>query len=348
MAPQDILAGLHNSRVVNDAAARLTAELAALGGSKGNLLKLADAQQQMQTAQQQMLAAEAQMRASEQQLSASEDRIRTAQQQGQAEAATLGDRLAALEKTVAADGAQLVSLKAALPRRVETLAIGKADSSLVTGSIAASPATFAAPRPAPSPATAPTEARVAQPMPAAVPPPISAAAAPARSAAGPQWLDIAALPAFSTPNTLQASADAAAATAAPYPMAPRWPTDAGLHDSSMPASVASAGAIAAPAHRPKPDVKAIGVAIGNPVTPASALASWQQIAENVGVLLVGTSPLLADDPAGSAGKVLVAGPLPGIAAATALCGKIEAASLSCTPMPYVGTELNAATSYQGQ
>jgi hypothetical protein len=128
-------------------------------------------------------------------------------------------------------------------------------------------------------------------------------------------------------------------------MAPR-PTDASAHDASSATAVAStAGAIAAPAHRPKPDVKAIGIAIGNPVTADSALANWQQIAGNVGVLLVGTSPLLADDPSG-AGKVLVAGPLPGIAAATALCNKIEAAAISCMPMPYVGTELNAAASYQ--
>ena len=371
IAPQGMLAGLHNSRVVNDEAAGLASELAAVGGSNGNLLKLAGAQQQMQTAQQQMQSAEQQMRktqqqmlATEQQLSASQDRIRILQQQSQSAATTLDSRLAALEKTVAANGAQLTSLQTTLPRRVETLMFDKPDSSLVTGSIATPAATFVAPGTAPAPMEASAQAKPAQPMPAAVPPPAAIATAPAvtaRAAApaiaapppaspgGPQWISVAALPAFSTPSTLDAKASAGVPTAAPasppYPMAPR-PAEVAAHDAPSAMAVAStAGSITPAAHRPKTDVKAIGIAIGNPVTADSALANWQQIAGTVGVLLVGTSPLLADDPSG-AGKVLVAGPLPGIAAATALCGKIEAASISCVPMPYVGTGLNAAASYQ--
>jgi hypothetical protein len=91
-------------------------------------------------------------------------------------------------------------------------------------------------------------------------------------------------------------------------------------------------------------VTAIGVAIGAPVQPAGALAAWQALAAKVGILLVGTSPLLADDPAGSTGKVLVAGPLPSIANATALCANVSRAGITCMPMPYVGMAISAAPS----
>jgi len=91
----------------------------------------------------------------------------------------------------------------------------------------------------------------------------------------------------------------------------------------------------------KADVRAVGVAIGAPVQPGNALAAWQDLASKVGVMLVGMSPLLAEDPAGGGGKVLVAGPVASIAAATALCGKIDDTGLTCTPMPYVGADLGS-------
>lgn len=108
--------------------------------------------------------------------------------------------------------------------------------------------------------------------------------------------------------------------------------------SQPPTKVASADAPA-----PTANVRAVGAAIGAPTDPAGALAAWQALAAKVGILLVGTSPLLADDPAGSNGKVLVAGPLPDIAAATKLCESIDRAGIACTPMPYVGSALAPAT-----
>ncbi len=91
------------------------------------------------------------------------------------------------------------------------------------------------------------------------------------------------------------------------------------------------------------NVAAIGVAdLARPVQPTGALVAWQALAAKVGILLVGTSPLLADDPAGSTGKVLVAGPLASIASATALCGNIARAGVTCMPMPYVGMAVTAA------
>jgi len=119
--------------------------------------------------------------------------------------------------------------------------------------------------------------------------------------------------------------------------------------STRPAQAAGAlsgeiASVAAPPARVSPaNVRAIGVAVGPAVQPAGALSAWEGLAAKIGVLLVGTSPLLANDPAGSTGKVLVAGPIASIAAATTLCGKIDRAGIACTPMPYVGVELAASS-----
>jgi hypothetical protein len=346
LEPQGALAMLHNSRAVAAQAGKLTAELAALERSKSKLAELTDLQQQVQTSQQQLTAAR-------QQVSAIEDRLQKAQQQASRSADALGVRLTALERAVAANGTQLSALTETAPRKVNALSFDGVDPTAITGAIDAPVAGFTGATPAAEPK--------AQPMPAALP--VVEADAP-----GPKWTDVAALPAFASPAGLAVTDGAASsefapaeATAAdaliPYPMAPRPATperaaavplalETEPGDGSTAATSAEApaktppGAIGPPpARRPKADVRAIGVAVGNPVTPAAALASWQQIAEKVGVLLVGTSPLLAADPAGSSGKVLVAGPIPSIAAATALCGKIEAASLTCMPMPYVGAAL---------
>jgi len=127
----------------------------------------------------------------------------------------------------------------------------------------------------------------------------------------------------------QPSPPARPAAPTPVPLAPQRTLPA-------PAVVASAEPLA------KADVRAVGVAIGAPVQPAGALAAWQDLASKIGVMLVGMSPLLAEDPAGGGGKVLVAGPVANIAAATALCGKIDGSGLTCTPMPYVGANLAPA------
>ena len=116
-------------------------------------------------------------------------------------------------------------------------------------------------------------------------------------------------------------------------------------DGNATASGASTAPTQTAAVEPPPatgNVTSIGVAIGAPVQPSDALVAWQALAAKVGILLVGTSPLLADDPAGSAGKVLVAGPLPSIANATALCANITRAGVTCMPMPYVGMAVTAS------
>jgi multidrug efflux pump subunit AcrA (membrane-fusion protein) len=338
LEPQGALAMLHDSRAVAAQARELTAGLAALDGSKSTLSELTDARQQLRTSAQQLVAWR-------QQLLAAQDQLRNAQQQTNAVAAALGSRLTALERTVAANGTQLTTLAKTAPRPVKALEFASADPDTITGAID---------RPAPgfTAARSPTRPAVPQTMPAALPAPIVP-----EPAAGPNWTEVAALPAFAAPASPAEDASLPAADAPPYPMTPRpaavgrpsaaplalEPTaNAGGITVASTSATASAGPGAIgppPARRSKADVRAIGVAIGNPVTPASALASWQQIAGQVGVLLVGTSPLLATDPAGSTGKVLVAGPIPSIAAAATLCGKIEAAALSCTPMPYVGAAL---------
>jgi len=136
------------------------------------------------------------------------------------------------------------------------------------------------------------------------------------------------------------------------PAQPTAPVQASVAPAQSPAStpvplapqraMPAAAAVASANPPAKADVRAVGVAIGAPVQPGTALAAWQQLASKVGVMLVGMSPLLAEDPAGSSGKVLVAGPVANIAAATALCGKIDDAGLTCTPMPYVGANLAPA------
>ncbi|MGN6103238.1 MAG: hypothetical protein ACTHOR_19035, partial [Devosia sp.] len=179
-------------------------------------------------------------------------------------------------------------------------------------------------------------------------------------------------------DTSPASAAAPTVTGAPPSNSPAG-AGAGEDSAAIPASAASAPAAASPrpdviaegeipptpmmrdglassagdtAPNPVPatmpsqgSVKAVGVAIGAPVRPDGALAAWQVLAAKVGILLVGTSPLLADDPAGSNGKVLVAGPLPDVPAAARLCAEIDRAGISCTPMPYVGGPITAAGSH---
>ncbi len=128
----------------------------------------------------------------------------------------------------------------------------------------------------------------------------------------------------------------------PAPFPGQWPRLPDAGPVQLAAVDAASADAAADSPAPTADVKAIGVAIGKPVDPAHALAAWQTLVGRLGKVLVGASPLLAQDPAGSGGKVLVAGPLANVAAATKLCAELGKSSLTCTPMPYVGTELPPA------
>jgi hypothetical protein len=218
-------------------------------------------------------------------------------------------------------------------------------------------------------ATADTSAqpvRAAPEIPAGAASPQPAGATASRSTSDPWSATPARSPLAIAASGAEAGTPAADATtmatlsrkAGPVPLAPfRDPADspaasgAGQPDAIAPsaqpaASTTQPGAITAstaPAPAATPDVRAIGVAIGPPVTPGAALAAWEGLASKVGVMLVGMSPLLADDPGGSGGKVLVAGPIGSITIATTLCADIDRAGLACTPMPYVGAELGAGT-----
>jgi hypothetical protein len=168
---------------------------------------------------------------------------------------------------------------------------------------------------------------------AATPAPLSTSASLAGTDAGATEL---------TPIAASSSeSDPAASTPTARPVVPLAPIRTGTAATdATPGAIASASATRAPAS--PANVRAIGIAVGPAVQPATALSAWEGLAAKIGVMLVGTSPLLADDPAGSAGKVLVAGPIASIAVATKLCANINEAGLTCTPMPYVGTELNAS------
>jgi hypothetical protein len=89
---------------------------------------------------------------------------------------------------------------------------------------------------------------------------------------------------------------------------------------------------------PRADGDAYGVVLGAPVDAYSATASWGAIQMKVGTLLIGLTPVLADDSDG-VGKHLVAGPLSGFTEARDLCGRLAPVGIACRPAPYAGTPL---------
>lgn len=83
------------------------------------------------------------------------------------------------------------------------------------------------------------------------------------------------------------------------------------------------------------DAPAPGVALGFPVQPDAAEAQWQELLAQVGTMLVGLSPVLADQD-GSDGKVLVAGPMVDKASAIELCARMDKVGVPCEPTSFVG------------
>lgn len=81
-----------------------------------------------------------------------------------------------------------------------------------------------------------------------------------------------------------------------------------------------------------------GIALGFPVAPEAAEAQWQEMLAQVGTMLVGLSPVLADKE-GSDGKVLVAGPLLDKASAIELCARMDKLGVPCEPTDYAGQPL---------
>jgi hypothetical protein len=90
---------------------------------------------------------------------------------------------------------------------------------------------------------------------------------------------------------------------------------------------------------PRADGDAYGVVLGIATDAYGAPAAWASIEAKVGTLLIGLTPVLADD-AGGTGKHLVAGPLASFAAARDLCGHLAPVGIPCRPAPFAGTPLN--------
>jgi len=90
---------------------------------------------------------------------------------------------------------------------------------------------------------------------------------------------------------------------------------------------------------PRADGDAYGVVLGIVTDAYSAPASWAAIKIKVGTLLIGLTPILADDSSGT-GKHLVAGPLAGFAEARDLCARLAPVGIPCRPAPFAGTALS--------
>lgn len=90
---------------------------------------------------------------------------------------------------------------------------------------------------------------------------------------------------------------------------------------------------------PRADGDAYGVVLGIATDAYGAPAAWAAIEAKVGTLLIGLTPVLADD-AGDTGKHLVAGPLSSFATARDLCGRLAPVGIPCRPAPFAGTPLN--------
>lgn len=88
----------------------------------------------------------------------------------------------------------------------------------------------------------------------------------------------------------------------------------------------------------RPDGSALGIRLGFPVDTSSAEAHWQQLLAQVGTMLVGLRPVLADAD-GTEGKLLVAGPMVDRASAIELCARLDHAGIPCEPVPFAGAPL---------
>ncbi|MGV3651020.1 MAG: hypothetical protein ACO1OK_06310 [Devosia sp.] len=83
---------------------------------------------------------------------------------------------------------------------------------------------------------------------------------------------------------------------------------------------------------------ALGLAIGPAVSAKDAAGAWTDLEARVGALLIGLSPVVAQDETGKASR-LVVGPLAGEAEAEMLCSHLEMVAVACTPVPYIGDPL---------
>jgi outer membrane murein-binding lipoprotein Lpp len=87
-----------------------------------------------------------------------------------------------------------------------------------------------------------------------------------------------------------------------------------------------------------PDGSAFGIAVGTNVTADNAVATWDDLSNKLGPLLIGLSPLLVDQQDSDKKRIIV-GPISRMTEATALCKRLERISIACMPMPYGGAPL---------
>jgi|TARA_R110002126_G_scaffold198959_4_gene346620 hypothetical protein len=114
------------------------------------------------------------------------------------------------------------------------------------------------------------------------------------------------------------------------PMAEAAPTQG--QEQPLPAPVQTASAAI-------PNEIDFGIALGTSVPFEQAPQTWNDLSMKLGPLLFGLSPLLVDE-ANSDNKRIVVGPITELSEATALCSRLERISISCLPMPFVGTPLS--------
>jgi hypothetical protein len=271
----------------------------------------------------------------------------------------LGSRFQSSERDATLVRQRVAALEVSVPTLTEALntrpAIG-IDPSLVTGSIGAAPQGFSKPMAQADsnaatvrvtqtpllPATgrtasgSPAAPAATQGMPAGLSATPAGTAAAQTSGGAIKWATAALVASAAAPGRPAVTPRPDVIAEGAIPVVPAAQAAAAPAGTAKPLAVASTPTLA------QPNVRAIGIAIGSPVQPAGALGAWQALAAKVGILLVGTSPLLAEDPAGSGGKVLVAGPIADVATAAKLCGEITGAGILCMPMPYVGGPLSPA------
>jgi hypothetical protein len=93
-----------------------------------------------------------------------------------------------------------------------------------------------------------------------------------------------------------------------------------------------------------PATDQFGVALGTPIAPEQADATWRDLSMKLGPLLFGLGPHVMDDGAG--GQQIVVGPLAQLSEASALCSRLERVSISCMPTQFGGTPLQSPPAAQ--
>lgn len=87
-----------------------------------------------------------------------------------------------------------------------------------------------------------------------------------------------------------------------------------------------------------PNPMAFALALGPEVPAEEASTQWQDLTLKVGTLLIGLSPLVADQ-AESSAKRIVAGPIADAEQAQRICEQMVRVGIDCMPVPFTGNPL---------